>query len=112
MPMLPVLMLSYSLFLAAAPTTWPESGVYVGDYEHGFEMSKFTPDADKAEHWWLKGKIDCPDAPGKKTAANRAPTLHLEVRGTLGPGGQYGHMGRYMRELTVQEVLVCKAQAY
>lgn len=110
--MLPFLLLTYSLFAQPAHPTWPESGTYVGDYTRGFEMSKFTPDADKTEHWWLHGKVDCPDAVDKRTAAGRPPIMHLEVHGTLSAEGRYGHRGAYTRELTVQEVLKCKAQPY
>ena len=94
----------------SAPKQPDASQQYTGYFLSGFESSSFHPVGQK-ERWWLKGSIPCrglnvgPDVSGFPSAS----WVHISVYGTVSEQGQYGHLGAYDRELTVQSVLSCRS---
>jgi hypothetical protein len=89
-------------------TPWPGTGVFTGYYLAGFEKSDFKP-AGSRERWWLGGNTDKVRtlfvAPSSTERPQATGPIYIIVRGELSPEGHYGHLGRYKRELSVQEVL-------
>jgi hypothetical protein len=77
---------------------WPSAGVFTGYYSKAFEQSDFRPTGSK-EIWWLT--ID----QAMKDPAPVGRCIYLVVRGTLTPRGSYGHLGKYDRQLSAQEVM-------
>lgn len=98
--------LPVSLLVACSgPTEWPREGTFSGVYRSGFEASLFVPKGTK-EMWWLNGDVPCEEAPSSIRAAG--PLLFVEVRARLSDTGSFGHLGRYVREITPSEYLVCR----
>jgi hypothetical protein len=101
-----LLLLGFSACAAQAP--WPTKGVFAGYYYHGFEKSDFKPNGT-TDVWWLSGNISSVVnlfiAPSRNELPQVKEPVYLVVRGSLTPGGGYGHLNAYKRELSVTEVL-------
>jgi hypothetical protein len=102
------------VFLAGCErhTSWPPSGVYLGYYTYGYEVSSFVPVGSR-ETWWLSGVTPCQEELLREQRQSAAglhanPTIYVEVRGALTSKGKYGHLGNYSRELEVQQALACR----
>ena len=75
--------------------SFAEYNTYSGYYKVGFEQSSFKP-FNVDEEWWL---ID-------KTKSLRAKgSGHIKVRGFVSDKGPHGHMGTYVRTITVIDIL-------
>jgi hypothetical protein len=89
---------------------WPAQGIFQGYYTHGFEVSQFTPQGTN-EKWWLEGSIE--DiirqlvAPKDETPKLKSP-IYIVVEGKLSKPGKYGHLGGYVRRLSVEKVVQVK----
>ena len=79
-----------------------------GRYSSGFEVSSLLP-CGSNEAWWVGGtayaelaaRVRALYGPGDLYAAQ----MFIRVRGELSPPGTFGHMGAYVRELSVTEVV-------
>ena len=86
-----------------------KSGTFRGHYVSAFETSAFEP-CGSGEKWWVEGNIvdlrkpANPSEPGEWEPRE----FYVEWRGTRSATGNYGHMGDYLRELEVSEVLVAR----
>ena len=87
----------------ATRAPWPAEGVFSGYYVWGFERSDFRP-AGTAERWWISGVVD--SLRGQPSTPNPA---YIAVRGTLSAKGRFGHLGGYVRELLVEEIIEVRA---
>jgi len=84
-----------------------------GTYAAGFEYSEFRPSAQQyqGQRWWLQPNADLAKRYGEsrpKTEApsiGRGPAVRVRVRGRLIGPGQYGHLGRWKYQFSVDEVL-------
>ena len=104
------MLLLTSLVGCSSSAPWPSSGIYVGYYTYGYEVSEFVPSGTK-EKWWLVGAVPCIPQYTKEnvaTAAKDDPVRYLAVRGTLSAEGKHGHLGAYSRELNAHEILECR----
>ena len=84
---------------------WPHEGAFAGVYASGFESSLSVPQGTK-EMWWLNGDVPCEVAPSSLRAPR--PVLFIQVRASLSEKGSFGHLGKYGREITPSEFLVCR----
>lgn len=119
------LLVVVGLLVACAGTTGQGGGgvavgdVYAGLYEGGTETSAFTPcGAENAdERWWVIADSAAHAAWQRDGVAGGELRPHLGVRaftlvrGTITEAGQYGHLGRYDRELRVEKVLEVRPPA-
>ncbi|HYW06642.1 MAG TPA: hypothetical protein VE913_06790 [Longimicrobium sp.] len=69
---------------------------YTGVYELGVEREAFRP-CGARRAWWVGGS----PAELRKGLGQRS---YVEVRGVLSPEGEYGHMGRYPRQIIITRV--------
>jgi hypothetical protein len=87
----------------------PES-VYQGRYVVGFETSWFTR-CGTDERWWVPHDLDEVTRFIAQSAKQGSPPgwdnarLFLKVRAIPSATGNFGHLGKYSRELNVLEVL-------
>jgi hypothetical protein len=81
------------------------SETYSGYYAYGFEESLFVQ-IGNGERWWLTKLPPCAET--AKASPGRTPILYIEARGSLSTKGTFGHLGKYERELTPNEFLVCR----
>ena len=95
----------FLLLSCSGRTEWPHEGTFSGVYRSGFEASLFVPKGTK-EMWWLKGDVPCEPTPSSIQAPG--PLLFVEVRASLSDRGSFGHLGRYIREISPREFLVCR----
>lgn len=90
----------------------PIRSSFSGTFVMGFEASVFMPQDGQwqGQHWWLSGNVDEAIAPYLKNGKTpfEVPPLSIKVIGTLSRKGNYGHMGRYERELIVERVISAK----
>ncbi len=89
-----------------------EAGVFAGTFSHGFEVSAFEP-CDEAETWWVsesEGYRELFERYAEAVGpANEYAEAYVRIRGDLTGGGEYGHLGAYDREVSVEEVLEVRA---
>ena len=96
---------------ADSDATASETSQYSGWYRRSFEQSAFWTD-DGDGPWWLTADGEAwetlmehhVDGPGR----GGRTTVRLTVEGMLSAPGQYGHLGAYARELTVERVIEIK----
>ena len=88
----------------AANVVAAEEPVYAGEYFYNFENSYLTPDG-KHEEWCIDPRLMARAMLPAQDANGRWCTSRVEVRGTLGPEGSYGGLGRCRRVLTVTELV-------
>jgi len=84
-----------------------------GTYRAGFEFSEFRPSAEqfRGQVWWLNPNEDLakryreirPEADAHSIGVG--PAMSVRVRGRLIGPGQYGHLGRWKYQFSVDEVL-------
>jgi len=89
-----------------ASVSGPESGRYTGLYSQGFEVDSFQPCGSR-ESWWVTDGEELRRR-YRAIATAQYQQVYVELRGTIGPEGKYGHMGAHTRELSVQEVLTIR----
>ena len=92
--LLPLLLCACSPSAADARSAGPE---LAGVYELGFERQTFRP-CGSAEAWW----VGTAPASLQRGLGTRA---YVRVKGTVGPRGAFGHMGRYPDQLQITEVV-------
>jgi hypothetical protein len=68
-----------------------------GVYELGFERQTFRP-CGSDETWW----VSTAPASLHRGLGTRA---FVRVRGTVGPRGAFGHLGKYPRQIVIREVI-------
>ena len=73
------------------------TGRYTGHFEFDFEKQVFRPCGSR-ERWWAWGM----PAELQKSWGQRT---FVVVEGELSPRGEYGHMGRYARQIRVTRVV-------
>jgi len=74
---------------------------YEGFYTWGFEENGFRP-CGSEESWWVtEGDLHSRYA---DVASQQYEAVYVELSGTVGPEGEYGHLGAYSRELAVEEL--------
>lgn len=95
----------FFLVSCSGQTERQHEGTFSGVYRSAFEASLFVPKGTK-EMWWLKGNVPCEGPPSSIRAPG--PLLFVEVRASLSGKGSFGHLGRYVREITPSEFLVCR----
>lgn len=93
----------------------PGSGVYRGIYVTGFEMAGFKA-CGYDEIWWVEFDL-AEGSPGVGEQAEKLEHgwdggVYVEWRGEPSQKGSYGHMGSYVREIKVTEVLTVTDQAF
>lgn len=86
--------------------TGPGGERQVGHYSHGFEVDSFVP-CGSEERWWVGGGADIQSRYNAIAPAPYRP-VYVELVGRVGPEGRFGHMGAYLRELEVAEVIVMR----
>ncbi len=95
---------------SSTASDWPAQGTFRGYYTHSFEVSQFTPQGTK-EKWWLEGSIEDITkqlvAPRDETPKLKSP-VYIVVDGKLSKPGRFGHLGKYVRKLSVEKVLEVK----
>jgi hypothetical protein len=90
------------------------TGEFAGHYISGFEVSSFVPCGNyeignASGAWWLGATPEAgfydqyQDVIGPD--AGEYVTVFVVWRGTVSGPGQYGHLGGYIREATVEEVI-------
>lgn len=89
-----------------ASTTGPANGRLAGHYSQGFEVDAFRP-CGSQESWWVTDGEDLRRRYRELDVPPYEP-VYVELRGTVGPDGSWGHLGIYRRELAVTEVLVAR----
>lgn len=85
---------------------------FKGLYVSSFERNDFMP-CNSAEHWWQSGKAYSKIEEFIKSNSLRSDKgdfhpnvpLYIEVVGTVSEKGQWGHMGRYEREIKSIELI-------
>lgn len=93
-------------FPAANPDPAPElpRGVYEGRYVSGFETSDFYV-CGSFQRWWASGDL-CAVTDFENLHPERLyQSLYLKVVATPSATGNHGHLGQYVRELEVEEIL-------
>lgn len=100
----------------SGPELHPETGPeFQGQYLQSFEVSSFVPcgSTEKPGYgvgYWLNWddskSYDRYRAEISKQVDNAV--VYLKFTGTISPPGQYGHLGVYTREVTVEKVLEVK----
>jgi len=83
--------------------TWGPVRAYSGSYVPGWEFSDFTP-VGGTETWWLSGNLK-PIYPYEEGYHPHGVHLFITVEGQLSSPGNYGHLGRFPRELRVTRVI-------
>ncbi|MBC8138244.1 MAG: hypothetical protein H8F28_20380 [Fibrella sp.] len=79
-----------------------------GMFTDGFEKAAFRP-CGSDESYWVAGNTQpiyaliLPN--GVPVSPAPVTEVYVEVEGTLSPRGEFGHLGMYERELTVDQVL-------
>lgn len=74
-----------------------------GTYQSGLEVSAFLPDGT-SERWWVsRGKLD-QQSMADLNARAQGIRVDVELKGVASDRGEYGHMGLYQREFTVDAV--------
>ena len=68
-----------------------------GVYELGFERQTFRP-CGSGETWW----VGTAPASLQRGLGTRA---YVRVKGTVGPRGAFGHLGKYPRQIVIREVI-------
>lgn len=86
--------------------TAPEPDRHAGFFESGFEVEAFHP-CKVDEAWWVTG-AEALRQRYREVASAPYQRVYVELRGTTGPAGRFGHMGAYARELSVDEVLLVR----
>lgn len=102
-----------SLLIASGPLNAQE--IYKGHYVSAFERKIFWPCGVEDEAWWLKGKsaiyseleefIKKNSLRSGKSKMKPNTPFYIEVKGTRSAKGEWGHMGRYIYELNVTEII-------
>lgn len=92
---------------------WHSDDVFTGAYAWGFEASDFR-ECDATEKWWVSTKStevseELINTYLGITGGEWYREVHVKVRGRRSVRGQYGHLGVYTRELTVESVLEMRA---
>lgn len=102
----PLLATTLALSGCVSGISGTESERLVGHYSRGFEVEAFRPCGSKAQWWVTAGD----ELRTRHRALNPAQyqEVFVELRGSAGPVGKFGHMGAYERELQVEEVLVIR----
>ena len=86
---------------------------YVGYYTQGFEYRTFT-ECGSDERWWVitnetikKIKTDLHSEGIEFSYYSRGnnPKVLIKIKGILSDEGQWGHMGRYLYQLNVNQYL-------
>ena len=90
-----------------------QDGKYRGFLTTGREQQAFIP-CDCEDIWWVEyNSVTVEQLRGARQNGRCYETFdnpgcqewtYAEVSGNLSPAGQYGHMGRYLRELEVNEI--------
>lgn len=90
---------------------WPHRGTFRGRFTSGFETSSFIP-CGKNERWWVSGNtqgfanaLAAQRPPGVAAPAYPWGSVYARVRARVSWKGRYGHMGGYVREMDVLEVI-------
>jgi hypothetical protein len=81
-----------------------EAQSYEGEYFYNFENSYFVPDG-KSESWCINAALMAKAMLPATDANGQWGTSHVKVRGTLGPKGSYGGLGRCSHILSVTELV-------
>ena len=81
----------------SVPVPAVSTGRYTGHFEFDFEKQVFRP-CGRREEWWAWGM----PADLQKTWGQRT---FVTVEGELSGRGEFGHMGRYRRQIRVTAVL-------
>ena len=105
-----ILTLPLALGACVSTVAGPERlEVVRGHYSLGFEVDSFR-ECGSEESWWVTdaGPLR---ARYQELSPAQYQSVYVELRGEAGPRGQYGHMGAYARELSVDEVLLVRAAA-
>jgi|GEM_PF-1722531 len=84
------------------------TGVFLGHYNLGFEVSVFIP-CDRGEAWWTGFDNNEIWKTFEKAVEANKGYIYVEVEGELSPPGRYGHLGYYCRQLTVKKVTLVRA---
>ena len=111
----------FVLFLVAQPAgcasygqyrdlDWVERGTYSGLYTYDFEVSSFEPDG-KEEEWWVTFDSAEYDSKFKPHISLGDYRYHLVVKGKISSRGLHGHLGKYTREIYVEEIIEVEAQS-
>ena len=100
-----------------SPTPGPTTGEFKGFYINGFEVSSFVPcdmvdDLAQGTGYWLNGISEMSDqyyALVQSSGFDQGTgylSVYVRFNGELSPpGGGYGHLGAYEREVTVTKLL-------
>jgi hypothetical protein len=103
------------VYFFQGPTLGSTTGEFRGHYTSGFEVASFVPCSDSqigndAGPWWMGSTAESGfydqylDVIGGPSAPEYV-TVFVVWRGAVSPPGEYGHLGAYTREATVQEVI-------
>jgi hypothetical protein len=105
--------LVFLLFLGLNETSKFPLGIrdWKGQYRSGFEISSFQP-CGSDEVWWATGNLEkiysVIEPPA--TISNEVATVYVELKGSVGFEGNYGHLGVYNRQINVKDVYVIQAE--
>ena len=78
---------------------------YNGHYTYGFEISSFQP-CQSSEKWWVAdGANQLLEHFRGSNVPQYLDTVYVELTGRVTPAGNYGHLGAYRRELSVENVV-------
>lgn len=98
------LLLLAPLLISSCWAESPETDAFRGYYAYGFEESLFMQ-IGKQDRWWLSSLPPCAEPP---TSGGSTPILYIELKGRLSSKGNYGHLGKYVRELAPEKFIVCR----
>lgn len=80
-----------------------ESRPLRGIFRHGWELQSFRPCGSR-EDWWVADAADLRPRAERAGLDPDGPLL-VEVRASVSPPGRFGHLGGYVRQIGVNEVL-------
>lgn len=86
------------LLIACSPIAADARTIEIaGVYELGFERQTFRA-CGAGETWW----VGTAPASLQRGLGTRA---YVRVKGTVGPRGAFGHLGKYPRQIVIREVV-------
>ncbi len=75
-----------------------------GEYTSGFETSAFRPCGTNKSYWVTDGGQAIQNTVPGDYSAQKVTTVYVDLEGTVGPSGRFGHLGLYEHEIAVERV--------